>query len=165
VSFVVVERPADRPEFLREVIALVASELERQRAGLLERVAAADDAELAAGTDEDWGLGQIAAHLLLVERGMLGIALRLARGEPAGQTGQPRYQPGTVTREDLAALSERAARALARLRADFPAEPDLQTTAPSPYLGSFNCYAWLLAAAFHYRAHLEALERGVKSAF
>lgn len=158
------ERPADRPEFLREMIALVGAELERQRAGLLERVAAAADAEIAAGTEGEWGLGQIAAHLLLVERGMLGIALRLARGEPAGQTGQPRYAPGAITREDLASLSERAARALARLRADFPDEPDLHTTAPSPYLGPFNCYAWLLAAAFHYRAHLEALERGVKSA-
>lgn len=164
MSFVVVERPADRPEFLRETIALIGAELERQRARLLERVAAADDAELAAGTEEDWGLGQIAAHLLLVERGMLGIALRLARGEPAGQTGQPRYQPGAATREDLATLSERAARALARLRADFPAHPDVQATAPSPYFGPFNCFSWLLAAALHYRAHLAALESGAKSA-
>lgn len=164
MSFVLVEHPADRPEFLRETIDLVAEELERQRARLLERVAGASDAEIAAGTEDDWGLGQIAAHLFLVERGMVNLALRLARGEPPGQTGQPRYLPGAVTRVELATLAERAARALARLRAEFPAEPNMTATAPSPYYGPFNCFSWLIAAAFHYRAHLAALGRGTKSA-
>lgn len=164
MSFTLVERPADRPEFLRETIDVVAEELERQRSRLLERVAAANDAELGAGTEDDWGLGQIAAHLLLTERGMVNIALRLAKGEPSGQTGQPRYVPGTVTRSEIADLAERAARALARLQADFPAEPDVIAALPSPYYGPANCFAWLLIALFHYRAHLDALERGTKTA-
>lgn len=164
MSFILVEHPADRPEFLRETVDLLASAIERERARLLTRVAAASEAELAAGTEDDWGIGQIAAHLLIVERGMLNIALRLARSEVPGQTGQPRPVPGAVTREDIGALAERAARALARLRTEFPAEPNTAATAPSPYYGPLNCFSWLIVAPFHYVAHLDALERGTKSA-
>ena len=165
VSFQIVDRPHDRPEFVREAIDIFARNCETGRARLMERVARASDAEIAGGTETDWGVGMIAYHLLVSERGMVGIALRLASGTQPASTGQPRPEPGKVTRAVLEEAAAKAAHAVARLRAEFPAAPNLALTAPSPYFEQFNCIAWLLAAAFHYQAHLEALERGGKSAF
>ncbi len=164
MSLVVVDHPADRPLFIRETLDLIAAELERERARLVECVAAATDAELAAGTDADWGVGQVATHLLIVERGVIHIALRLARGEPPGPTGQPRPAPSAVSREGIAALVEKVHRAHERLRAEFPAEPSVDATAPSPYFGPLNCFGWLLTLPNHYAAHLAAFDRGAKSA-
>ena len=42
------------------------------------------DADLARGSDDDWGLGQVATHLLIVERGVALIGLRLALAGPPG---------------------------------------------------------------------------------
>lgn len=86
----VVDEPPVRPDFIQETVRLLAERLERERAGLLARVERTSDAELSSGTDEAWGIGQVAAHLLIVERGVLGIALRLAKGEAPDATGQPR---------------------------------------------------------------------------
>ena len=63
MSFTIVDVPPERPEFLRETIRLLAEKLDRDRARLLERVARASDAELTAGNDAEWGIGQIAVHL------------------------------------------------------------------------------------------------------
>ena len=165
MSFRLVDQPHDRPEFLREAIDIFARNLEAGRARLMERVALATDAELAAGTELDWGVGMIAYHLLVSERGMIGIALRLARSEAPPSSAQPRPEPGTATRAVLEEAAAKAAQAEARLRAEFPSRPDLSATATSPYFEQFNCISWLLAAAFHYQSHLEALERGGRSAF
>lgn len=164
MSFIVVDEPPDRPEFLREALRLIAASIERERARLLELVGAASDADLAAGTDEEWGLGQIAAHLLVVERGIGGIALRLARGEPPGPTGQPRPAVGSATRAKIADLAARAKDRLTKLVAEFPADPNMAATARQPYYGAMNCAGWLLTVPLHYAAHLEALDRGTKSA-
>lgn len=164
MSFRVVDEPADRPEFQREAVQVIAARIERERARLLERVAAASDEEIARGTENDWGLGQIAAHLLTVERGISGIALRLARGEMAGQTGQPRPAAGTVDRAKIADLASRASDRLTRLVAEFPASPNTEATARQPYYGDMNCFAWLLTVPLHYEAHLDALERGTRTA-
>jgi hypothetical protein len=164
VSLTVVEEPPDRAQFTREALQLVLARIDEGRADLLRRVAAANDEELARGSDDDWGLGQVAAHLLIVERGVYGIALRLARGEPAGQTGQPRPPVGYADRAKIADLAERARERRAKLLSEFPAEPDTTATARQPYYGDMNCYAWLLASMLHYPAHLEALDRGTKSA-
>ena len=164
MSLTIVDHPADRPEWIRELLERIAERLRDGRAELLERVARASDADVVAGTDEDWGIGQIATHLLVSERGMTTIGLRLARGEPSGPTGQPRAAASAVSREGIAALAAKAEAALARLRADFPAEPDVEARAPTPYLGPFNCFGWLVLAALHYEAHLVAIERGTKSA-
>ena len=131
---------------------------------MLARVAQATDAELGAGTDDDWGLGQIAVHLLLIERGVALIALRLARGEPAGRTGQPRPAASTVSREGIRTLAGKSADTLRRLCAEFPPEPDLTAAARHPYYGDLGAFGWLLTLGNHYAAHLEALERGTKSA-
>jgi hypothetical protein len=164
VSLTVLEEPFDRAEFTKEALALVLSRIDAGREDLLRRVAAASDEELARGTDEDWGLGQIAAHLLIVERGIYGIALRLARGEPPGPTGQPRPAPGYGGRARIVELAERVRERRDALLAEFPADPDVTATAKQPYYGPMNCYAWLLASMLHYPAHLEALDRGTKSA-
>lgn len=164
MSFRIVDEPPDRAEFVKEAIQVISGTIRRERERLLARVAAADDATLAAGTEDDWGLGQVALHLLTVERGISGIALRLARGEPAGPTGQPRPAAGSATRDGLASLAAKAEERLAKLVAEFPSEPNMIATARQPYYGELNCVSWLLAVPVHYTAHLEALERGRKSA-
>ena len=161
MTFRIVDEPPDRAAFTPEAIAAVAGEIRRGRARLLERVAAATDADLAAGTDDDWGIGQIALHLLTVERGILGIAGRLARGEEPGPTGQPRPKSGSATRDGLASLASKAEARLAQLQAEFPAEPDLSAMARQPYYGNMNCIAWLLTIPIHYVAHRANLLRGI----
>jgi hypothetical protein len=163
VTLVVTDEPPDRPAWVSETLRLVAEGAARGRARLLARVAAATDAELAAGTDDDWGLGQIAVHLLLIERGVALIALRLAKGEAAGRTGQPRPAASSVSRSGIATLAEKTAGALQLLRAEFPREPDMTATARHPFYGDLNTFGWLLTLGNHYTAHLEAVERGTKS--
>lgn len=164
MTFRLVDQPDDRPDFLRETIDIITRDLEASRTRLLERCAGATDDELVAGTPDEWGVGMIAYHLLVSERGMVGIALRLARGEIPTSTGQPRPEPRTTTRVTIMEAAAKAVTAVERLRRELPAAPALDTTAPSPYFGPLNCIAWLLAARFHYEAHLEALERGTKTA-
>src|SRR5205085_4465516 len=96
------------------------------------------DAQLGAGTEDDWGIGQIAVHLLLIERGVALIALRLAKGESAGRTGQPRPSASAVTRDGIATLARKAAETAAQLRAEFPAEPNATAVARHPYYGDLN---------------------------
>ncbi len=164
VTLAVTDEPPDRPAWVAQTLRLVADGTARGRDRLLARVAQASDAQLGAGTDDDWGLGQIAVHLLLIERGVALISLRLAKGEPAGRTGQPRPAAASVTREGIATLAEKAAASISQLRAEFPSEPDMSTTARHPYYGDLNAFGWLLTLGNHYAAHLEALERGTKSA-
>lgn len=164
VSLIVTDDPPDRPEWIVETIRLIGLISGRWRADLLDRVARASDAELARGTDDDWGLGQVAVHLLLVERGVAGIGLRLARGETAGNTGQPRPGTGSATREGIAALAAKAEQAMQRLAAEFPPAPDVKAVARHPYYGDMNVFAWLLTIPNHYIAHLDALDRGTHSA-
>ncbi len=164
MSFRLVDEPADRARFRKEALGLLAARVEAGRKRLLERVAAASDEELARGSEDDWGLGQVAAHLLAVERGISGIALRLANGEMAGQTGQPRAAAGSVDRAKVDALAARAQDRLAKLVAEFPDAPNTEATARQPYYGEMNCFAWLLTVPLHYEAHLDALERGTKTA-
>lgn len=153
----VIDEPADRPEWIGETIRLVADRLAEERSRLLARVAVAGDGELTVGSAGDWGVGQVAAHLLIVERGVLGIALRLAKGEPPGPTGQPRPDAAEVTRAGLQALAERAERGLEAFRGAFPAAPDTRATATHPFYGDLNCFGWLLTLPNHYAAHLLAL--------
>lgn len=160
----VVDDPPDRPEWIRETVRLLRERLEVERARLLARVELADDAALVTGDDTVWGIGQVAAHLLIVERGVLGIALRLAKGEVPTATGQPRPAAAEVTRDGIAALAERARRASDAFGSDFPAEPDARTTADHPFYGPMNCFGWLLTLPNHYAAHLEAHDRGAPSA-
>ena len=164
MTLVVTDEPPDRPAWVTETLRLVADGTARGRERLLARVARATDAELGAGTDEDWGLGQIAVHLLLIERGVALIALRLAKGEAPGRTGQPRPAASAVTRDGIGTLAEKAAHSLQQLRAEFPPEPNMMATARHPYYGDLNAFGWLLTLGNHYSAHLEALERGTKSA-
>jgi hypothetical protein len=164
VTLIVTDEPPDRPEWVHETIRLVADACERYRVRLLERVAKATDAELATGTADDWGVGQIAVHLLLVERGVAGIALNLATGAAVGSTGQPRPPASAVTRDGIASLAGKTAFAIDRLRREFPAAPETTTVARHPFYGDLNTFGWLLTLTNHYQAHLEALERGTKSA-
>ena len=164
MTLVVTDEPPDRPAWVGETLRLVFEATGRARERLLERVARLSDAELTAGTDEDWGPGQIAVHLLLIERGVALIALRLAKGEPPGRTGQPRPAAAAVSREGIATLARKTADSIAQVRADFPAAPDATTVARHPYYGDLNAFGWLLTLPNHYNAHLEALERGTKSA-
>ena len=69
MSLTIVDEPRDRPEWIRETVALLAERIRADRARLLRRVARATDEELVRGDDADWGIGQIATHLLVVERG------------------------------------------------------------------------------------------------
>ncbi len=160
----VIDQPADRPEWIRETIRLVADRTGAERAALLARVESASDADLGSGTDSDWGLGQIAVHLLVVERGVAALALRLARGEAGGPTGQPRPAAAEVSREGILALGAKAAAAQERLLAEFPADPDDGATAVHPFYGRLNCFGWLLTLPNHYTAHLTALREGRGSA-
>lgn len=164
MSLTVVDDPSDRPAWIRETVALLTDRADRERATLLGLVAGASDTALAAGTDDDWGLGQVAVHLLLVERGVAGIVLRLARGEAAGATGQPRPTAGAATRAGIAALAEKAAAATGRLRSGFPPEPDAAATARHPFYGDLNCFGWLLTLPNHYGAHIQAHRAGRPSA-
>lgn len=164
MSLTVVDDPRDKPEWIRETLELLTSWLAAERAKMLERVARAKDAELMSGTDDDWGLGQVAVHLLLVERGVCGIALRLASGQEPGATGQPRPAASAVTRDGIAALAKKAEQSAARLVAEFPAEPDATKVARHPFYGDMNAFGWLLTLPNHYRAHTIALDRGTKSA-
>lgn len=156
----VVDNPSDRPEWIRETIRLVTAGAAAGRRDLLHLVEEATDAELAAGTSDEWGLGQIAAHLLIVDRGVALIALRLARGEDAVATGQPRPAAGETSRDGLGSLAAKAALAAERLRAEFPAAPDVERTAPHPFYGPQNCFGWLLTIPNHYGAHLQAWREG-----
>jgi hypothetical protein len=159
-----VDDPPDRPDWLRETIRLLVSGTATERDRLLVRVAGATDADLGKGSDDDWGLGQVATHLLIVERGVALIGLRLAQGAPSGPTGQPRPAASAVTRAGVESLAGKAVATAARLVAEFPAEPDAKATARHPYYGDLNCFGWLLMLPQHYRAHLEALDRGRPSA-
>lgn len=164
VTLRVVDDPPDRPEWLRETIRLLTSGTAGERDRLLARVARASDADLAKGSDDDWGLGQVATHLLIVERGVSTIGLRLATGAEPGPTGQPRPAVSAVTRAGIESLAGKALATAARLIAEFPADPNTKATAKHPYYGDLNCFGWLLMLPEHYRAHLEALDRGRPSA-
>jgi hypothetical protein len=164
MTLVVTDEPPDRPAWVSETLRLVSEATARGRDGLLERVTGATDQVLLAGTDEDWGLGQIAVHLLLIERGVALIALRLAKGEPAGRTGQPRPAASAVTREGIVTLAQKTADAMRQLGADYPAAPDMSVVARHPYYGDLNTIAWLLTLPNHYVGHLDALDRGTSSA-
>jgi hypothetical protein len=156
----VVDNPVDRPEWIRETIRLVTTAAADGRRSLLHLVDEATDDHLRSGGPDDWGLGQIAVHLLLVDRGVSGIVLRLARGEEPVGTGQPRPDAAAVTRDGIRALAEKAALAGDRLRAEFPAEPDAAKTAVHPFYGQLNCFGWLLTIGNHYGAHLLAWREG-----
>jgi len=164
VTLTVTDDPPDRPEWVSETIRLIADGTGDHRAKLLALVEQAGDADLAAGSDDRWGIGQIAVHLLLIERGVTLIALRLAQGQGPGSTGQPRPAASAVTRPGISTLAEKAARAWQQLRADFPAQPDTGMLARHPYYGDLNCFGWLLTLPNHYIAHLRALERGTSTA-
>ena len=159
-----VDDPPDRPDWLRETIRLLTAGTAAERDRLLARVARASDAELGKGSDDDWGLGQVATHLLIVERGVSVIGLRLATGAEQGPTGQPRPAASAVSRAGIASLTGKAVATAARLVAEFPSEPETRATARHPYYGDLNCFGWLLMLPEHYRAHLEALDRGRPSA-
>lgn len=156
----VVDNPPDRPEWIRETIRLITASAAEERRSLLHLVEEATDADLLGGTADDWGLGQIAAHLLIVDRGVALIALRLARGEDAGATGQPRPAAGEVTRDGIRTLAEKASGVAERLRAEFPAAPDAARTTAHPFYGQQNCFGWLLTIPNHYAAHLQAWREG-----
>jgi hypothetical protein len=164
VTLTVTDDPPDRPAWVSETIRLLADGTDKGRARLLARVEHATDADLAKGSDDDWGLGQIAVHLLLIERGVTLIALRLAQGQGSGSTGQPRPAASAVTRPGISTLADKAAAALGRLRTEFPAEPDTGATARHPYYGDLNCFGWLLTLPNHYVAHLRALDEGTATA-
>jgi len=164
VTLTVTDDPPDRTGWVSETIRLVADATDDWRTRLLARVEQATDADLAAGTDDDWGVGQIAVHLLIIERGVSLIALRLAHGQEAGSTGQPRPAASAVTRPGISTLAEKAAAALRKLRAEFPAEPNTGATARHPYYGDLNCFGWLLTLSNHYIAHLGALDQGTTTA-
>jgi len=164
MSLTVVDNPPDRPEWIKETLRLVTGVAADGRRSLLHLVEETTDADLLAGTPSDWSLGQIAIHLLIVDRGVSGIALRLARGDEPGNTGQPRPAPGAVTRDGIRSLAEKAAAASERLRAEFPAAPDAQRTAVHPFYGPLNCFGWLLTVPNHYNGHLSAYHEGRPSA-
>jgi hypothetical protein len=164
VTLLVADEPPDRPAWVGETLRLVAEGTARGRSALLDRVARATDAELSAGTADDWGLGQIAVHLLLIERGVALIALHLAKGEPAGRTGQPRPAAPSVNRAGIASLARKTADTMAQVGSEFPAEPNMASVARHPYYGDLNTFGWLLTLGNHYTAHLEALDRGTASA-
>lgn|GEM_PF-2236086 len=164
MTLTVTDDPPDRPGWVSETIRLVADGMDEWRARLLARVEQATDVDLAAGSDDDWGVGQIAVHLLVIERGVALIALRLAQGQEAGSTGQPRPAASAVTRPGIYTLAEKAAAARRRLRAEFPPEPNTAATAKHPFYGDLNCFGWLLTLPNHYHAHLLALDRGTPSA-
>ena len=164
MPLLVVEDPADGPEWLRETIRLLVDGTAIERDKLLGRVEKAPDGTLQSGSDDNWGLGQVATHLLIVERGVALTGLRLAQGGPPGKTGQPRPAAADVSRAGIQSLAEKAAATAERLLAEFPAEPDLKATAKHPYYGDLNCFGWLLMLPEHYRAHLLALDRGRPSA-
>jgi hypothetical protein len=164
MSLTVVDNPPDRPEFIKETIRLLTGVAADGRRSLLHLVEETTDVDLLAGTPDDWGLGQIAVHLLIVERGVSLIALRLARGEEAGNTGQPRPAPSGVTRAGIQSLAEKAAAVAERLRAEFPAQADAAKTAVHPFYGPMNCFGWLLTVPNHYNAHLSAYREGRHSA-
>ena len=164
MSLTVVDNPPDRPEWIRETIRLLLAVAGDGRRSLLHLVEETTDVDLLAGTPDDWGLGQIAVHLLIVERGVSLIALRLARGEEAGNTGQPRPAPTGVSRDGIRSLSEKAAAVSQRLQTEFPAEPDVARTAAHPFYGPMNCFGWLLTLPNHYTAHLSAYREGRPSA-
>jgi hypothetical protein len=160
MSLTVVDNPPDRPEWIGETIRLLTAVAGDGRRSLLHMVEETTDADLLAGTPDDWGLGQIAVHLLIVERGVSLIALRLARGEAAGNTGQPRPALSGMSRDGIRSLAEKAAAVAERLQAEFPAEPDVGRTAAHPFYGPMNCFGWLLTLPNHYTAHLSAYREG-----
>ena len=164
MALTVVDNPPDRPEFVKETLSLLTAAAAEGRRSLLHLVEEATDAELLAGTPDDWGLGQIAVHLLIVDRGVGLIALHLAAGETASGTGQPRPDASRVSRAGIRSLADKAAAAGDRLRAEFPAAPDVAATAPHPFFGQLNCFGWLLTVPNHYSAHLGALREGRRSA-
>ena len=164
MSLTIVDNPPDRPEWISETVRLVTGVATDGRRSLLHLVEETTDADLLAGTPDDWGLGQIAVHLLLVDRGVSTITLRLARGEDPGNTGQPRPEPSRVTRDGILALAEKAAAAAERLRTEFPAQPDATRTAVHPFYGQLNCFGWLLTVPNHYNGHLSAYQEGRVSA-
>jgi len=110
VTLRVVDDPPDRPEWLRETIRLLVDATTVERERLLGRVAAAPEEDLVQGSDDDWGLGQVATHLLIVERGVALIGLRLGQGAPAGQTGQPRPAASAVSRAGIGTWPRRPPR-------------------------------------------------------
>jgi hypothetical protein len=60
VTLTVTDDPPDRPAWVSETIRLLAEGTGEWRERLLARVEHATDADLAAGSDDDWGIGQIA---------------------------------------------------------------------------------------------------------
>jgi len=164
VTLVLSDEPPDRPAWVSETVRLLVEATDAWRRQLLERVSRASDADLGAGTADDWGLGQIAVHLLLIERGVASIALRLARGEPPGATGQPRPAASAVTRDGIERLAAKASQAIGALATQFPSAPDMSATARHPYYGDLNAFGWLLTLDNHYHAHLAAIQRGTRSA-
>lgn len=163
MSLTVVDEPPDRPEWLRETLRLTVEALERGRSRVIARVARTSDPDLVRGDDVNWGVGQIAVHVLTVERGVLGITLRLAKGQEPGATGQPRPAAAAVTREGIASLAKKTEERLRQFVAEFPSTPDCAKMGRHPYYGDLNAFGWLLTLSNHYTAHIDALDRGTTS--
>src|SRR5919201_1707618 len=187
MTLVVVDEPKDRPAWIRETVVLLARRIREDRARLLARVAAASDEDLARGDDDDWGLGQIATHLLVVERGVLSIVLRLAHGERVdrgeGRT-RPRQvrlrvprraghdgdgAPSVLRRDELLRLAPHAARALCgapRGDRDRHEERPLMPVSRGArfFIGAFNTAAAVALAAYSSAFPLQ-LVRGPELAF
>ncbi len=86
MSLLVVDNPPDRPEWISETVRLVTGAAADGRRSLLHLVEEATDADLLAGSPDDWGLGQTATHLLIVDRGVSLIALS---AQARGRRSQP----------------------------------------------------------------------------
>src|SRR5260221_4348357 len=102
VPLTVVDNPPDRPEWIKETIRLLTGSSADGPRSLLHLVEQTTDADLLAGTVDEWGLGQIAFHLLIVDRGASLVASRLARGGDPVPSGQPRPCPYASNSEGAA---------------------------------------------------------------
>src|SRR5258705_12300272 len=69
VTLTVTDDPPDRPAWVSETIRLLAEGTDGWRDRLLSRAEQTTDTDLVAGSDDDWGFGQIAVHLLTIEPG------------------------------------------------------------------------------------------------
>ena len=145
-----VDDPLDRPAWIAETIRLLADGTDRGRRRLLRRVEAATDAELAAGSTDD-GARPGRAHLLVVERAVALIGLRLAAaGRRSDRTAPAR---GEATRASLAVLAAKAEAGIAPETSSRPCRTTRRR--PGTPTRELNCFGWLLLPN-HYRAHLTA---------
>lgn len=154
----------------RHSVEALRERVERQRAELFaQTVGVSQEQADFRPAPEQWSIGEVIHHVVLVEEWVAQVLTSLARREGLAEPERPpdvgehlQPTPGCPFEEVCRRLVE-ARRPTFQAVDALPAEPDPGLTWPHPLFGPLNAKEWLLALALHDRAHIRQIQRIKKS--